>query len=467
MRLEHDFLGEKAIPQNAYWGIHTQRALDNFPLTGQKVHLQLIRALALIKISAAQANLELGYLREDDAYAIIEAASEILAGKMDEQFPTDALQGGAGTSTNMNVNEVIANRAAELLGGQKGQYLIHPLDHVNKHQSTNDVYPTALRIAAIQLLLPLSEQIAELQNALQEKEAEFAGVLKPGRTQLQDALPVTLGQEFSAWAQAVARDRWRIYKVEERLRQVNMGGTAVGTGLNAPLEYIHLVIEKLRQNTGIGLARAENMLDVTQNADVFTEVSGLLKAAAVNLNKIANDLRLLSSGPYTGLGEINLPEMQAGSSIMPGKVNPIIPEAVNQSAFQVIASDLAITMACQNGQLEINQFLPLVSHHLLSAIDLLTNAAKILSDRCIKGITANQERCTELIENSLITAPVLLPQLGYEKTAQVVKTARHNNMPIRQAVHELGYLTEEETTKILDYRKLARPGIPSKVERGE
>ncbi|NLI90966.1 MAG: aspartate ammonia-lyase [Peptococcaceae bacterium] len=465
MRLEHDFLGQKAVPRNAYWGIHTQRALENFCLSSQKVHPRLIKALAIIKISAAQANMELGDLSEDLAFAIIEAGSEIIAGKFEDQFPIDALQGGAGTSSNMNVNEVIANRATEILGGTKGQYLVSPLDHVNMHQSTNDVYPTALRMAAIQMLLPLSEQIAELQDTLQEKEAEFAGILKPGRTQLQDALPVTLGQEFSAWAQAVSRDRWRIYKVEERLRQVNLGGTAVGTGLNAPREYIYLVIEKLRQNTGIGLARAENMMDVTQNADVFTEVSGLLKAAAVNLNKIANDLRLLSSGPYTGLGEITLPEMQAGSSIMPGKVNPIIPEAVNQSAFQVMACDLAVTLACQNGQLEINQFLPLVAHNLLSAIDVLANSAKILSDKCIKGIQANHERCTELIEKSLITAPVLLPHLGYEKTAQVVKSARKEKIPVRQAVKELGYLTDQEIESILDYRKLARPGIAGQTER--
>jgi len=464
MRLEQDFLGDKFVPKDAYWGIHTQRAVENFPLSSQKVHPTLINALALVKISAAQANMELGFLSENQAFAIIEAASEIIDGKMADQFPIDALQGGAGTSSNMNVNEVIANRATEIVGGEKGEYRIHPLDHVNLHQSTNDVYPTALRIAAIQMLLPLSEQIAELQDALQQKEAAFSGILKPGRTQLQDALPVTLGQEFSAWAQAVSRDRWRIYKVEERLRQVNLGGTAVGTGLNAPREYIFRVIDKLRQNTGIGLARAENMLDLTQNADVFTEVSGLLKAAAVNLNKIANDLRLLSSGPYTGLGEINLPEIQAGSSIMPGKVNPIIPEAVNQIAFQVIASDLAITMACQNGQLELNPFLPLVSHHLLSAIDLLTNGAKMLSNKCVTGITANPEHCTELIENSLITAPVLLPHLGYEKTAEVVNQARCLKIPVRQAVKDLEYLTDQQIADILDYRKLARPGIAGQIK---
>jgi len=463
MRLEKDFLGEREVPKDAYWGIHTQRALENFLLTSISVHPQLIKALAVIKISAAQTNMELGYLSKEKAKAIIEAGSEIMAGKMADQFPVDALQGGAGTSSNMNINEVIANRATEHLGGKKGEYLIHPLDDVNLHQSTNDVYPTALRIAAIQMLLSLSEQIAELQDGLQQKEAEFADVIKPGRTQLQDALPVTLGQEFSAWAQAVSRDRWRLYKAEERLRQVNLGGTAVGTGLNAPIEYIYLVIEKLRQNTGIGLARAENMQDITQNADVFVEVSGLLKAAAVNLNKIANDLRLLSSGPHTGFGEINLPQMQAGSSIMPGKVNPVIPEAVNQVAFQVIACDLAVTMACQNGQLEINQFLPSAAYNLLNAIYLLTNASRILLKGCIRGITANRERCIDLIEKSMITAPALLPHLGYDKTAAVVKLAGSRNISVRQAVNDLGFLTNEETESVLEYSGLAKPGLKRRL----
>ncbi|MFZ7103328.1 MAG: aspartate ammonia-lyase [Peptococcaceae bacterium] len=462
MRIEKDFLGEKQLPAGVYWGIHTQRALENFPISGHEVHSQLIKALAVVKIAAAQTNMELGFLPEDKGSAISEAGAEILAGKLAGQFPLDALQGGAGTSTNMNINEVLANRGTELLGGKKGEYLLDPLDDVNLHQSTNDVYPTALRIAAVQLLLPLSESMARLQDALQEKEAEFAGVIKPGRTQLQDALPLTLGQEFSAFAQAISRDRWRIYKVEERLRQVNLGGTAVGTGMNAPRDYIRLVIEKLRQHTGLGLARAENMIDITQNADVFVEVSGLLKAAAVNLTKIASDLRLLSSGPYTGLGEIILPERQAGSSIMPGKVNPIIPEAVNQAAFQVMAHDLAVTLACQNGQLELNAFLPLVAHNLLNALELLTNSAATLADKCIEGIKANETRCAQLVENSLLTAPVLVPHLGYEKTAEIVKYARENQTTVRAAARELAYLTEDEATTILNYRELARPGIAGK-----
>lgn len=457
MRIEKDFLGPKEIINDVYWGIHTQRAIENFGLSGHKVHLQLIKALALVKIAAAEANIELVYLDPSKGQAIMQAGMEIIDGGFNDQFPVDALQGGAGTSANMNVNEVIANRATELLGGEKGTNLVHPLDDVNMHQSTNDVYPTALRVAAIQLLLPLSEAMAHLQDTLQVKEAEFAGVIKPGRTQLQDAVPVTLGQEFSAYAQAVSRDRWRLYKVEERLRQVNLGGTAVGTGLNAPRDFIFLAVEKLRRNTGIGLARAENMMDVTQNADVFVEVSGLLKAAAVNLSKLASDLRLLSSGPYTGLGEIRLPELQAGSSIMPGKVNPVIPEAINQAAFQVMAHDLAVTLACQGGQLELNPFLPLVSHHLLPALELLTRGARLMADKCIQGIQANGERCRDLVENSMAMAPALLPFLGYEKTAEIVKAARQERISLRQALQGSDILSDQEIEGILNYRDLTRP----------
>ncbi len=335
MRVEHDLLGELAVPDEVYWSIHTQRALNNFLISRSRVHPCLIRAFGAVKEACARANLELGFLEQPLASAIIDAASEIRSGQWQEHFPLDAIQGGAGTSTNMNVNEVIINRALELLGHERGRYdLVSPHDHVNLHQSTNDVYPTALRVVAIWLLQPLADNIAKLQDALQQKEGECAAVLKLVRTQLQDAVPVTLGQEFSAWAQAVGRDRWRLYKVEERLRQVSLGGTAVGTGLNAPLQFIYLAAEKLRQIAGSGIARAENMIDAVQNQDVFVEVSGLLKAAAVNLMKIAGDLRLLSSGPVGGLAEIRIPAVQAGSSIMPGKVNPVIPEMVNQVAIR-------------------------------------------------------------------------------------------------------------------------------------
>lgn len=363
----------------------------------------------------------------------------------------------------MNANEVIANRAIELLGGSKGDYsIVHPLEHVNLSQSTNDVFPTAVRIAAIRLLKPLSEDLAELQSVLQEKEEEFSDVCKMGRTELQDALPVMLGQEFGAYAQAVARDRWRIYKVEERLRQVNIGGTAVGTGVNAELKYIFSVIEILREITGLGLARAEYMMDPTQNNDVFVEVSGLLKAAAVNLIKISNDIRLMSSGPKCGLMEINIPEVQSGSSIMPGKVNPVIPEAVKQAAFQVIACDHAITLCAQAGEFELNFTLPQIAYNLFMQIGLLRNAIRIFIDKCIKGITANKDYLKETIEKSYSYATALVPYIGYEKATEIAKMAKEKGKTIREVVLEAGLFTEEELDIIFNPYEMTKPGIPGK-----
>lgn len=460
MRIEKDLLGEREVPQAAYYGIHTLRAVENFPISGYRVATILVKAIALIKKAAAEVNAELGYLPPDISQAIAAAADEVMAGRHQEQFVVDALQGGAGTSTNMNVNEVLANRAIELLGGQRGDYqLVHPLNHVNMHQSTNDVYPTALRIAAIWLLKPLSDGCAVLQEALQAKEAEFAGVIKVGRTEMQDAVPIMLGQEFSAYAGAIARDRWRLYKVEERLRQAALGGTAIGTGLNADKKYIFMVNDRVRQYAGIGLARAENMIDVIQNADVFVEVSGLLKALAVNLGKMAHDLRLLSSGPRAGFGEIKLPERQAGSSIMPGKVNPIIPEAVNQVAFHVMASDLAIAMAAQSGQLELNAFMPLIAHHLLESLAILTNAVKILKEFCIQGITADQERCTALLQQSQVSVTALVPHIGYDLASKVARLALANNLTVREAALQLAVLPPDRIDAALNPRAMTRPGI--------
>lgn len=460
MRIEKDLLGEREVPTDVYYGIHTLRALENFPISGYRVAPTLIKAIAVIKKAAAAVNTELGYLSKEKAQAIGIAADEVIGGQWQEQFVVDALQGGAGTSTNMNINEVLANRAIELLGGQRGDYnIIHPLNHVNMAQSTNDVYPTALRIAAIWLLKPLSEGCAALQDALQAKEAEFAGVIKVGRTEMQDALPVMLGQEFSAYAGAIARDRWRLYKVEERLRQAALGGTAVGTGLNADKKYIFMVNDRVRQYTGIGLARAENMIDVTQNADVFVEVSGLLKALAVNLGKMAHDFRLLSSGPRAGLGEIRLPERQAGSSIMPGKINPIIPEAINQIAFHVMAADMAIAMAAQSGQLELNPFMPLIAHHLLESLTILTNAVKMVNEFCVQGITANVERCREMLNNSVISVTALVPHIGYDLASQVARKAMEHGITVREAVIELAILPVEKIDAILDPRAMTRPGI--------
>lgn len=465
MRTEQDFLGTVDIADNCYYGIHTMRARLNFALTGVPIHRELVQALVTVKKAAAQANREAGLLAGDKAGAIVTACDEILSGRLADQFVVDCMQGGAGTSANMNANEVIANRAIEILGGKKGNYhLIHPVDHVNMSQSTNDVFPTAVRIAAIRLLKPVSEAFAALQSALQAKEEEFADILKVGRTQLQDAVPVTLGQEFGAWAQAVARDRWRIYKAEERLRQVNIGGTAVGTGLNAPRKYIYGVIEKLRELTGIGLARAEYMMDPTQNCDVFVEVSGLLKTAAVNLSKIAHDLRLLSSGPRAGLGEIILPPVQSGSSIMPGKINPVIAEAVNQAAFQIMANDFAVTVAAQSGQLELNAFLPLIARNLLDTLDLLRNALNILIERCISGIRADRSRCSELIEHSLVTVTALIDHVGYDKASAIAKKCLSTHKTVREVVREEALIDPDKLDAILNTGAMTSPGIPGKKQ---
>jgi len=459
-RLEHDLLGEMRVPADAYYGIHTLRARENFKLSGQTLHLELIRALAEVKKACAIANERTGYLDKTIADAICRACDEIIAGNLHDQFVTDAFQGGAGTSANMNANEVIANRAAELLGGKKGDYsLVHPLDHVNLSQSTNDVFPTAVRVAAIRMVSGASRAMSELQQALQEKENEFAGVLKVGRTEMQDAVPITLGQEFAAWAQAVQRDWWRFYKVEERLRPVNLGGTAVGTGLNADKRYVYVVVDILREVTGLPLARAENMIDVTQNADVFSEVSGLVKAAAVNLAKIAGDLRILSSGPRAGIAEIKLPPLQAGSSIMPGKVNPVATEAASQAAFQIMANDQAISLAAASGQLELNAFLPMIAHNLFQSLQLLTNAAKLLADKCILGIEADEQRCRDLLEHSFAMLTALSPYIGYETASELAIRVQQSGKSIREVAIESGLFTKEQLDRILSAVEMTRPGI--------
>ncbi|TEB07017.1 Aspartate ammonia-lyase [Pelotomaculum schinkii] len=459
-RIEKDMLGEVKVPQAAYYGIHTVRAAGNFPVSGFKTNPFLIRAVAQVKQAAAEANMSAGLLDRRIGEAIVKAAGEVAGGGLSDQFIVDAFQGGAGTSTNMNVNEVIANRAIELLRGQKGDYLlVDPLEHVNLSQSTNDVYPTALRVAAIGRVLDLSEVLADLQGALQEKEASFAGILKIGRTEMQDAVPVTLGQEFSAYAEAIARDRWRLYKVEERLRQVNLGGTAVGTGLNANPHYIYSVIEELRAITGYGLARSENTIDLTQNTDVFVEVSGLLKAAAVNLAKMAGDLRLLSSGPLGGLAEIKLPEIQAGSSIMPGKVNPVIPEMITQVSFQVMGNDQVLAAAAAAGSLELNAFMPVIAHTLLQSLEMLINAVNILNEKCVKGIMADEARCRRWLEESHGFITALTPHLGYGQAAELVKQARRESKNLREVVIESGLFTSEDLAAIFTPGELTRPGV--------
>lgn len=382
------------------------------------------------------------------------------AGALREQFIVDALQGGAGTSANMNMNEVLANRALELLGHEKGDYAtIDPLDHVNREQSTNDVFPTAVRVAALRLLLPVIDDFANLQAALQEHEQRYAAVLALGRTEMQDAIPITIGQRFAAWAQAVQRDWWRLHVVEEKLRQVNLGGTAVGTGLNADRKYIYVVVDYLRQATGLNLARAENMMDLTQNADVFVEVSGLMKTAATTLAKIAADLRLLSSGPRAGLAEIQLPELQAGSSIMPGKVNPVIPEAVTQAAYQVIANDAAITLAAQAGQLELNAFLPLIAHNLLESLDLLHHGVSMFIERCISGLVIDEARSRELLDRSFSLATAVAPYLGYHVASEVAREAGQRGITVRDVLLERQLFTPEELEQITAAYELTTPGV--------
>ena len=397
-----------------YFAEETRRARLNFPLDHRRVDLRLVYAIVEVKKAAARTYAELGV--DPDLYdAVASACDRVLAGQADDQFVTQALQGGAGTSTHMNVNEVLAGMASEQLGRP-----VRAIDDVNRGQSTNDVYPTALRIAAIRGVRELSEECARLQESLQRRENEFDNVRKLGRTELMDAVPVTLGEEFGASAQAIARDRWRIYKVEERLRQVNIGGTAVGLSDTAERRYRFRVIEVLRQQTGIGLAAAEYPMDVTQNNDVFVEVSGLLKALAVNLMKLSNDLRLMASGPYGGLGELRLQPLQRGSSIMPGKVNPVIPEMCMQCAMRVIANDTAITMAAARGEFELNAFLPLVADSLLESLHLLTRACSIMRVKCIETLAADEARCADLLDHSLARATSFVPALGYEIVTAVI-----------------------------------------------
>lgn len=462
-RTETDLLGSGSLPADALYGIHTARAMDNFSISGRPASFHLISAMITVKKATAMANRRLKLIPEAVADAISAACDDALEDRYRVQFTVDAFQGGAGTSTHMNVNEVIANLAILRLGGQPGDYsLVHPLDHVNCGQSTNDVYPTALKIASIRLLRPLAKAFASLQEALQEKEHELADVLKLGRTELMDALPMTAGQGFGAYAKAIARDRWRLYKVEERLREIHLGGTAIGTGLNAPLKYIFTVTELLQDLTGLGLARSEYPMDPTQNMDVFVEVSGLLKAAAANLFKISSDLRLLSSGPRGGFGELLLPPVQAGSSIMPGKVNPVIAEMVGQASMRIMANDTAITLAAMNGQLELNAFTPLIAESLLESLDMLGRTVRLFEDKCIRGIEADRDRCRESVERSSALATALVGYTGYEEASRIAKSAQAERISVREVLLREGRFKPEEIDRILHPNQVTKPGIPGK-----
>jgi aspartate ammonia-lyase len=463
-RTERDALGEVSVPADVLHGAHTARALANFALAGHPVHPELVRAYGAVKLACARTNRALGAWPDGlKAEAIERACQEMAEGLLTADVVADALQGGAGTSTNMNVNEVLANRTLVLLGKPRGRYdLVSPLDDLNLHQSTNDTFPTALRLAAIRLIHALEAEVLALQEAFQVKEKTFAHVVKVGRTEMQDAVLTTLGREMGAYAEAFNRDRWRIYKCEERLRVVNLGGTAIGTGLAAPRDFIFRVVEALREVTGIGFARAENLVEATQNADVFAEVSGILKACAVSLLKVCSDLRLLSSGPEAGLGEIRLPPRQAGSSIMPGKVNPVIPEAVSQAAMLVMGHDQVVAAAAAAGSLELNPFLPLVAHCLLESCDLLARGCQALRVNCVEGIEANEERCRRQVENSTAAVTALLPVLGYEGAARLLAHAHDTGAGIKGAAISGGFLTEEQFDELTSPEAVCRLGSPAR-----
>lgn len=449
-REEEDKFGKLTLNENELYGIQTKRALSNFNISNDKVSLDLIYAMIKVKKAAALANEKLNLLDKNKANAIVEACNIALTGKYNNQFLTNSLQGGAGTSTNMNVNEVIANIALMLSNKNVGDYnYIHPLDHVNMGQSTNDVYPTALRIACINLVRDLSFECSKLQESLQKKEIEFENILKLGRTELMDALPITLGQEFGAYAQAIARDRWRIYKVEERLRQINLGGTAIGTGSNTNRKYTYVVTDILREITNMGLARAEYPVDLTQNNDVFVEVSGLLKALAVNLMKISTDLRFMNCQAF---GEIKLKELQSGSTIMPGKVNPVIPEMITQVAIKVMANDQAISMSAANGNFELNAFLPLIADSLLESLNILKESIKIFRTNCIDVVVANEENCKKHLDNSLVLVTSLTPYIGYDMATKIVVDCDNNPEKIRDLVLKNNLIEVNKLDEILDYK---------------
>jgi len=459
-RIEEDFIGKKNIPYDALYGIHTARAMENFKISGKKVNPSLIHAYGAVKLACALTNYELKFLEEKKFRAIENACRKMMEGELDSHIVVDALQGGAGTSTNMNINEVIANFAIISLGSVPGNYsLIHPINDVNMHQSTNDTYPTALRVAALSNLKYLEKEIIKLLESLQRKEKEFAGIVKIARTEMMDAVLSTLGKNFSAFAEAIGRDRWRIYKCEERLKVVNLGGTAIGTGLGAPQKYIFKVVENLRKITGLPLARAENLYEATQNQDAIVETSGILRTFAVNLAKISNDLRLMASGPEAGLGEIILPFLQAGSSIMPGKVNPVIPEAVFQGALSVISNDIAISTACASANLELNHLMPLIADKFLENLQILANSANILSELCIEGITANENVCKQHILSSTASLTALINKIPYSELSELAIEMKKTKKNLRELILEKKLLTEEEFDELISPENVNKLGF--------
>jgi aspartate ammonia-lyase len=461
-RIEHDLLGNREVPAEAYYGVHTLRAVENFPITGTPISIypDLIVALACIKHAAALANRELGLLDKEKTEAIVKACEDIRAGKLHEQFVVDVIQGGAGTSTNMNANEVIANLALEHLGHQRGEYQhLHPNEHVNMSQSTNDVYPTSLKVATYFSIFRLVDSMVVLRRAFEVKAEEFKDVLKMGRTQLQDAVPMTLGQEFSTYAVMLGEDEERLKEAAMLIREINLGATAIGTGINAHPDYAGLVCRRLSAITGIPLITAPNLVEATQDCGAFVQLSGVLKRVAVKLSKTCNDLRLLSSGPRAGLGEINLPPMQAGSSIMPGKVNPVIPEVVNQIAFEVIGNDLTVSFAAEAGQLQLNAFEPIIAHSLFKSVTHLRNGCLTLAERCVQGITANRERLRASVENSIGVVTALNPYIGYANSTEVAHEALLTGRSVYDLVLEKKLLSKEKLDEILQPAVLTKPRL--------
>ena len=460
IRMERDSLGEVEIKSEAYYGANSQRALENFHITGQSMDPFLVRAIVEVKKACAIENNKVGILSARKKDAIVEACDRILAGEFMDNFVVDPIQGGAGTSFNMNVNEVIANIANEILGGGLGTYeYIHPNDHVNKGQSTNDVIPSAGKIALIRYIGVLKIEVDKLITSFEKKAKEFDYYIKMGRTQLQDAVPIKLGQEFKAYATVISRDYKRLGSAVDQLSYLNLGGTAIGTGLNADDDFIEKVVPTLSKICELDLKQAEDLVDATQNLDSFLYTSSVLKTMACNLSKISNDLRLLSSGPTTGISDYNLPAKQAGSSIMPGKVNPVIPEVVNQVAFLVIGNDMTVTMAVEGGQLELNAFEPIIFYSLFESIKSLTSAISTLYRNCVDGITSDKEKLEKRVENSIAIITPFAPHIGYDKASKVAKESLSTGVSVREILLRDNIMTKEEIDNILDYESMTHPGI--------
>ncbi|MGH4137778.1 aspartate ammonia-lyase [Clostridium sp.] len=462
-RVENDSVGSKNVPVGAYYGVQSLRAAENFNITGKRMHSELIVSLAQVKKGTAIANNEAGLMSKDVRRAIVQACDEIIAGKLHDQFIIDPIQGGAGTSGNMNANEVIANRANEILGGKLGAYdKVHPNDHVNMGQSTNDVFPTAGKMTALKLIPRTLDELRKLYDALIAKSVEFDDVIKMGRTQMQDAVPIRLGQEFHAYGSVIKRNIARLEKASEGLKTVNMGASAIGTGINVDTEYFKNIVPAINKVINLDLRQADDLVDGTQNLDVFVDVSSALKTCAVSLSKISNDLRLMSSGPRTGFGEINLPAKQNGSSIMPGKINPVIPEVMSQVSFNIIGNDVTITMAAEAGQLELNAFEPVIFYNLYESIETLANGVNTLRKNCIVGITANRKRCKYLVDNSVGIITAIVPHVGYKAAAKIADRAIETGESVRDLVLKENILTKAELNEILDTVAMTEPGIAAK-----